>query len=202
MKLYYTKGACSLAVRIIINEIGVPCEYESVDLRAKRTETDKDYYAINPKGGVPALQSDHGEILTENAIILQCLADTTHATQLLPELGRAQRYHVLEWVNYIATEMHKGFSPLFNPNIPPEIKDRVFMPLLKSKLTYINKHLQNKAYLLGEQFTLPDGYLFVMLLWAQKFKIDLAEWPEIFRYFTTLSTRKSIQQSLQQEELI
>src|SRR5690349_19217638 len=122
MKLYYSKGACSLAVRIIINEIGLQSEYEAVDLKTKKTATGQDFLKINPKGSVPVIQTDEKQILTENAVIQQYLADTNKATQLLPALGNFERYRVLEWLNFISTELHKGFSPLFNPNVPNELK--------------------------------------------------------------------------------
>lgn len=201
MKLYYSKGACSLVVRIVINELGIPCEYIAVDLKAKRTESDQDYYSINSKGAVPVIVTDQNEILTENAVILQYLADTQHASQLLPALGQFTRYRVLEWLNYITTELHKGFGPLFNPKLDQEIKDTVFIPLLKSKFTYVDKQLGDKNYLLGDHFTLPDAYLFVMIFWSLKFKFDLNNWPNLARYFGELQKRKSIQFSLQEEEL-
>jgi len=199
MKLYYTPGACSLVIRIIINEIGIQSEFESVDLRTKTTETGGDYLAINPKGAVPALQLNNGDILTENAIILQYLADDSNATHLLPQTTDFNRYRVLEWLNYITTELHKGMSVLFNPAIPDDLKNNLFIPLIKSKLSYVNNHLQHHTYLLGNHFTLPDAYLFVMLRWAIYFKIDLKEWSNLERYFAELSDRPSIQQSLKQE---
>ncbi len=201
MKLYYTKGACSLVIRIIINEIGLRCEFESVDLHTKTTEKGVDFLTINDKGSVPALELKAGKVLTENAVILQYLADDAKATQLLPQTGDFNRYRILEWVNYISTELHKSFGPLFNPTLSEETKTTFFIPLIKSKLSYVNQHLQHHTYLLGDTFTLPDAYLFVMLLWASYFKIELKKWPNLSRYFTELHSRKSIQQSLKQEAL-
>ena len=199
MKLYYTKGACSLIVRIIINEIGLKADYESVDLRTKKTASGMDFLTINSKGSVPALQLDDGEILTENAVILQYLADTAHATQLLPAVGDFKRYRVLEWLNYTATDLHKGIGLLFNPAITQEMKEKIFFPLIKTKLSYINNHLKENQYLLGNYFTLPDAYLFVVMRWAAYFKIDLNEWTHLVKYLDELKNRKSIQESLQQE---
>lgn len=199
MKLYFSKGACSLVVRIVINEIGLESEYESVNLKTKKTESDNDFLTINPKGAVPTLEIAKGEILTENAIILQYLCDTSHATQLLPQLGDFNRYRVLEWLNYISTELHKGMGVLFNPSISEELKNDVFIPLIKNKLNYVNRYLQNQPYLLGEQFTLPDAYLFVMLLWTSYFNLDLKEWSNLTWYFDALKQRKSIQHALKQE---
>ena len=199
MKLYYAKGACSLVVRITINEIGLNAEYESVNLKTKETESGKDYYTINHKGSVPALLIDSSEILTENAVILQYLADSSNATQLLPNIGSFSRYRVLEWLNYITTELHKGFGPLFNSSVTLAMKDEIFIPILLSKLNYIDKSLEGKHYLLGEDFTLPDAYLFVMLRWATSLKLDIAKCQNLNRYYAELSTRPSIQHSLAQE---
>ena len=154
---------------------------------------------INSKGSVPALQLDNGEVLTENAVILQYLADTAHATQLLPAVGDFKRYRVLEWLNYTATDLHKGVGLLFNPAITQEMKEQIFFPLINTKLSYINSHLENNHYLLGDHFTLPDAYLFVVMRWAAYFKIDLNKWTHLTKYLDELKNRKSIQQSLQQE---
>lgn len=199
MKLYYTKAACSLVCRIVINELGLPCEFESVDLRGKKTASGTDFYSINSKGSVPVLQLDNGQIITENAVILQYLADTTEAHDWLPAVGNFERYRVLEWLNYITTELHKGFSPLFNPAMPQEIKNDLIIPQIKSKLTYLNTHLEHRAFLAGNHVTLPDAYLFVMLLWAMHHKIDVAEWPHLARFMLNISKRPAVQASLQQE---
>ena len=199
MKLYYAPGACSLVARIIMNEIGIESAFESVNLMTKTTETGQNFFNINPKGAVPVLQLNNGDILTENAVILQYLADKSNATQLLPPTSNFERYRVLEWVNYIATELHKGIGILFNPGITQELKNDIFIPLIKSKFKYVNQHLQDHVYLLGEHFTLPDAYLFVMLRWSVYFKFDLKEWNNLNRYFTNLQDRPSIQKSLKQE---
>lgn len=199
MKLYYTPAACSLVARIIINETGLKAEFESVNLKTKTTETGADYLAINSKGSVPALQLNNGDVLTENAVILQYLADEAKATQLLPPITDFNRYRVLEWINYISTELHKGIGILFNPAITDDLRNNIFIPLIKSKLKYVNNHLQHHTYLSGDHFTLPDAYLFVMLRWAAYFKLDLKEWSNLSRYFTELSGRPSIKQSLKQE---
>lgn len=200
MKLYFSKAACSLVVRIIINEIGIDSEFESVNLRTKKTASGEDFLTINSKGAVPTLDIQNGEILTENAVILQYLCDISKATQLLPPIGDFNRYHVLEWLNYISTELHKGMGVLFNPAISQELKD-IFIPIIKTKLNYVNHHLQNHHYLMGDQFTLPDAYLFVMLMWTRYFNIELSEWENLTRYFDTLHRRDAIQLSLKQEEI-
>lgn len=202
MKLFYTKGACSLACRIIINEIGLPCEYISVDLKTKRTDDGEDFLQINPKGAVPVLITDHNEALTENAVIQQYLADTTKQTRLLPAVGTTQRYQVLEWLNYIATEIHKGYLTFFIPNFPQEVRENFFIPALKKKFKYVDSSLKNKAYLFGDEFTLPDGYMFVMLTWANNFKLNLDDYPNLNRYYHELQKRDSIKKSLKEEGLI
>lgn len=201
MKLYYSRGACSLAVRIIINELKLPCKYEAVDLKTKQTENGTDFLTINPKGAVPTLETKDGNILTENTVILQYLADTNHATDLLPAVGDFARYRVLEWLNYITTELHKSFTPLFNHALSADIKKTIFIPIIKTKLNFVNKQL-TKHYLLGDKFTLPDAYLVVMLNWAMYFKFDLQEWPNLARFHTELKQRSSVQAALEQEQLV
>ncbi|STX51401.1 glutathione S-transferase [Legionella busanensis] len=198
MKLYYTQGACSLVERIIINELGLKAQFESVDLKEKRTETGKNYLTINSKGAVPALELDNGEILTENAVILQYLVDEAKATDLLPEIGDLKRYRVLEWVNYITTEVHKSFGALFNPKLSEQVKSNIFIPIIKSKLSFVNQHMQ-QPYLMGNHFTIADAYLFVMLLWAKKFQLNLSEWPNLEQFAKELNQRASIKKSLQEE---
>lgn len=201
MKLYYTKGACSFAARIIINEIDLPCEYEEVDLKTKKTATGEDFSKINPKGAVPVLVTKQGETLTENAVIQQYLADSANAIKLLPPPHDFKRYRILEWLNFTATDMHKGFGMLFNPYLAQETKENIIIPLLKTKLTHVDKHLQQNQYLVGDSFTLPDGYMFVMLMWALYFKFNLTEWPQVSRYYNELKMRPSIHKSLQEEGL-
>jgi glutathione S-transferase len=201
MKLYFSKGACSLACRIVIHEIGLHVDYISVDLMSKKTEDGQNFLEINPKGAVPTLVTDDNQVLTENVVIQQYLADTSHATQLLPAVGNFKRYQVLEWSNYIATEIHKGFSPLFNPKIPQELKENYFLPQIIQKFNYINHALDNKNFLLGNDFTLPDAYFFVMLIWSLHFKLPLANWPNLTNYFNRLITRPAISESLQEEQL-
>jgi glutathione S-transferase len=201
MKLFYSKGACSLAVRIVIHEIGIPCQYESVNIKTKKTETGADFYEINPKGSVPVLMVDDKEFLTENAVIQQYLADQNQAYTLLPPMTDFKRYRVLEWLNFVSTDLHKGFGPLFNPNVSKEMQEQIFIPALKTKLNYVEKSLGQKKYLLGDTFTLADAYLFVILTWLAHFKIDVATWPNLHRYFTALKERKSIQQALKEESL-
>lgn len=199
MKLYFSKGACSLVCRIIINELGLTAEYEAVDLAKKTTASGENFLGINPKGSVPVLITNDNQTLTENAVILQYLADTNKAEKLLPFMGNFKRYRVLETLNFITTELHKGFGPLFNKEVPEEVKEKIFIPIIKKKFAYVNSQLELNKYLCGEEFTLPDAYLFVMVTWTRFFNIDLKEFPQLSQYFSELQSRKSIQKSLSEE---
>lgn len=200
MKLYYSRGACSLTVRIIINELGLNCDFDKVDLKNKKTESGEDYLKINNKGAVPALELDNGEVLTENAVILQYLADNNNATNLLPKVDDFKRYRILEWLNYTATELHKTISALYNPSFSDDVKD-IFKAQIKHKFKFLNKHLSERDYLLENTFTLPDAYFFVMITWLVAFKFDLNEWPNIKRYFLKLKEREAIKKALTDENL-
>jgi glutathione S-transferase len=202
MKLYYSPGACSLAVRIAINEMGTPCEYEAVDLKTKKTASGADYLTINPKGAVPCLQLDNKEVLTENAVIQEYLADTNKANSLFPPLGDPSRYRVAEWLNFISTDLHKGCSPLFNPQVPEDMKETIFRVNVKNKLTVLDKHLATHKFLMGNQFTLPDGYLFVILSWLPGLKIDIKQFPHLGTFFQHVKERKAVQKSLQEEGIL
>lgn len=199
MKLYYSKGVCSLAVRIMLHEMNIACDYEAVDLKAKQTETGVDYLSINPKGAVPALLLDHQELLTETTAILQYLADTYHAPHLLPPVGNDKRYRVLEWLSFVNTDLHKNCSPLFWAKVAEETKQDVFLPKLITKLDFANQHLSSNKFLMGETITLPDGYLFVILLWLARLKLDIATWPNLSRYYADMRKIKSVQQALMEE---
>lgn len=200
MKLYYSKGACSLAVRIVVNELGIACEYESVDLKSKKTETGKNFLDINLKGAVPTIQTDEGEILTENAVIQQYLADKYQSATLLAPVNDFRRYRILEWLNYISVDLHKTVGALFNEKLTQEMKDIIFLPTIKTRINYVEHQLTGQ-YLMGNDFTLPDAYLYVILNWMIYFKFDLAEWPNVQKYFIRLKARPSIQKSLQEEGL-
>jgi len=198
MKLYFSKGACSLSIRIIAHELGLTLEYESVDLQTKKTSSGEDFLVINEKGYVPVLRLDNGAYLTENIAIALYLADT-HPSSLLPGLGDLQRYRVFEWESFVATDLHKSFTPLFNPKVPPELKDTLFIPALKSKLTVLNKALTENQFLTGDTFTLPDPYCFVCLRWLKKFNVDLAEYPQVKKYVELIEKRPAVQAALNEE---
>lgn len=201
MKLYNSPGACSQAVHIILHEAGLDHTSERVDLQAKRTETGGDYWAINPKGAVPALDLGNGEVLTENAAILQYLGDLSGDSGLFPPVGDLQRYRVIEWLNYIATELHKSFAPFFNPATSDDQKQAT-RDLLARKFDFVAKGLGDGPYLMGERLTLPDAYLFVMLSWAGKQHIDLGRWPGLSAFVRAMRMRPSVDTVLRAEGLV
>jgi len=201
MKLYYAPGACSQAVHILLHEAGLDHKSEAVDLRAKRTAGGADYWAINPKGAVPALDLGNGEVLTENAAILQYLGDLSGDERLLPPVGELRRYRVLEWLNFIATELHKGFGPLWNPTASVDSKQAA-RDLLAKKFDYAEQRLGAGPFVLGEQLTIADPYLFVMLNWTGHHGIDLERWPGLVAFANRMRTRPAVDIVLRAEGLV
>ena len=200
MKLYYSPGACSLAPHIVLREAGLKPEIEKVDLAAKKTERGADYWAINPKGYVPALQLDNGEVLTEVSAILQYVADQKPETNLLPDVSSMARYCVLEWVGFISTEIHKGFGPLWKPNTPDAYKAIVVETLAK-RLQFVESQL-GQQYLTGAQFTVADAYLFVVVSWAKYLKVDLAPYAKLRGFLDRVAARPAVQAAMNVEGLI
>ncbi len=201
MKLYYSPGACSQAAHIVLHETGFSHDSIRVDLRSKTVEGGSDYLRINPKGAVPALELENGEVLTENAVILQYLGDRSGSTDLFPPLGDFRRYRVLEWLNFVATELHKGFGPLFNPAAGEESK-QLARDLLAKKFAYVERQLGDGPYLMGDRFTLPDAYLFVMLGWARMNRIELGASPALSAFRDRMEQRPSVRQVLEFEGLV
>jgi glutathione S-transferase len=201
MKLYYAPGACSQAPLILLHEIGLDHDAVRVDLRAKKLEDGRDYLELNPKGAVPALQLDSGEVLTENAVILQYLGDRANWPEVLPPLGDFRRYRVLEMLNFITTELHKRFGFLFNPNAGDETK-RLATDELSKKLAYIDGRLGDGPFLFGDDLTLPDPYLFVITGWAEKMLGGLDRWPKLRAFRERMMERPSVRQVLSFEGLI
>lgn len=197
MKLYYSPGACSLSPHIVLREAGLAFDAEAVDLGAKKTKSGADYKAINPKGAVPALQLDNGQVLTEGSAIVQYIADQKPATKLAPAAGTLGRYRLQEWLNYIASEIHKGFSPLFNPKATDEWK-QVVKDNLAAKFDYLSKQLQGKDYLMGA-FSVADAYLFTILGWSKHLNIDLAKWPVLSQYVERVGARPAVKAALEAE---
>jgi glutathione S-transferase len=201
MKLYYAPGACSQAPLILLHEIGLDHDAVRVDLRAKKLEDGRDYLELNPKGAVPALQLDSGEVLTENAVILQYLGDRANWPEVLPPLGDFRRYRVLEMLNFITTELHKRFGLLFNPNAGDETK-RLATDELSKKLDYIDGRLGDGPFLFGDDLTLPDPYLFVITGWAEKMLGGLDRWPKLRAFRERMMERPSVRQVLSFEGLL
>jgi glutathione S-transferase len=199
MKLYYSPGACSQAPHILLHEIGLSHDAVRVDLRSKTLEDGASYLQVNPKGSVPALELDNGEILTENAVILQYLGDRA-ASDVLPEPGNFRRYRVLEMVNFITTELHKSFSPLFNRNAGEEVK-HFFREQLRHKLDYADGKIGQGPFALGDTLTIADPYLFVMTRWADAM-IGLDNWPNLSALRERMLERPSVRHVLRFEGLL
>lgn len=200
MKLYYKAGACSLSPHIILREAGLDFSIVKVDLATKKTESGDDFLAVNPKGQIPTLELNDGSILTEGVAIVQYLADQKPDRQLLPEVGTLARYHALEWLNYIATELHKGFSPLFNPKTPEEFKT-VTREALAKKFAYVNDSLKGHQYLLGARFSVADAYLFTVMGWAKALKFDLSALTDLNAYLDRVAARPAVDAALVAEGL-
>ncbi len=200
MKLFIKPGACSLSPHIILEEAGLPYETEVVDLAKKVTASGADYLAINPKGYVPALQLDSGEVLTEGPAIVQYLADQVPQKNLAPANGTLARYHLQSWLTFIGTEIHKNYSPFFNPAAPAEMKD-IARANLQRRLGYVNEQLAGKDYLLG-QFSVADAYLFVVVNWSGFVQLDLSGWPNLTAFMARMAARPAVQAALKAEGLI
>ena len=190
-----------MAVHIALNEAGVKYDLEKVDLQSKKTESGLDYVAINPKGYVPCLQLDNGEYLTEVGALLQYIADSNPAKNLLPAIGDATRYRVLETANFISTELHKNFGPLFNPATTDEArKDQ--MELVGKRLDIVNSQLEGRDFLVGDQFSIADAYLTTVLGWANFIKLDLAPWPNLGAYAGKMMSRPGVVATLKAEGMM
>jgi glutathione S-transferase len=201
LKLYYSPGACSQAPHILLHEIGLDHDAIRVDLRAKKLQDGSDYLKINPKGAVPALQLPSGEVLTENAVILQYLGDRANWPEMLPSLGDFRRYRVLEMVNFITTELHKRFGFLFDREASDEMKQFVTTGLSK-KLDYIDQRLGDGPFLCGDDLTLPDPYLFVITGWTEKVLGGLDRWSNLKAFRERMMRRESVRNVLQFEGLL
>jgi glutathione S-transferase len=201
MKLFYAPGACSLSPHIALHEAGLAHELVKVDLKAKKTENGDDFNVINPKGQVPALMLDSGELLTEGPVIVQVIADKAPAKNLAPANGTDQRYKMQEWLNFTTSELHKNFSPLFNPAIPDEVK-KFFVDRIMGKFKYADSQLAGRDYLMGKQFTVADGYLFVMLAWADRMKMDLTGMTNLMAFKERVAARPNVQAALKMEGLL
>lgn len=198
MKLFYKPGACSLASHITLRESGMDFSLVGVDLAKKQLENGEDYWQINPKGQVPALLLDDNTLLTEGVAIMQYIADNKADRQLLAPAGSIARYKTLEWLNYIATELHKGFTPLFRPDTPEDYKPTV-RSLLEKKMAYINEALRGGEWISGNRFTIADAYLFTVLRWAHAVKLDLSGLKNIEAYMARVAARPGVTAALAAE---
>ena len=200
MKLYYAPGACSLAPHIALTESGLAHTTQRVDLRTHKLDDGTDYYAINPKGYVPLLELDDGTRLTEVAVILQYIADRKPGL-LAPGFGGMDRYRLMEWLNFIATELHKQFAPLWYPTTPDATKEAQ-RAKLATRFDHLAPTLAAQPYLTGSTFTIADAYLFTILNWGAMLKVDLAPWPALTQYLARVSSRPAVRATLVAEGLV
>jgi glutathione S-transferase len=201
MKLYYAPGACSLSPHIALLEAGLPYELVKVDLRAKKLENGDDFLNVNPKGQVPAVQFDSGELVTEGPVIVQMIADKA-GKNLAPARDSDERYKLLEWLNFITTELHKNLGPMFSPVLADDAK-AFFKDRTMGKFKYLETAIAGRDYLMGKQFTVADGYLFTMLMWAiDRLKFDLSAMPNLLAYKARVAARPKVQEALTKEGLM
>ena len=191
MKLFYKPGACSLASHIVLREAGKAFELARVDLAKKCLENGDDFLAINPKGQIPALAIDANTLLTEGVAIMQYVADSAPKSNLLPPVGFLSRYKTLEWLNFVATELHKGFTPLFRPDTPEAFKPTA-RALLEKKLEYVDAALANQQWINGETFSIADAYLVTVLRWAVAVKLNFPQAGNIAAYMQRVASRPAV----------
>jgi glutathione S-transferase len=199
MKLYYSPGACSLAPHIVLREAGVTFSLDRVDTQAGKTQSGASYSEINPKGTVPCLDIGNGQRLTEGPVIAQYIADTAKNTSLLPAAGTLARYRVLEWQNYITSELHKSFSPLFGrPSVEADAKE-LFKQSLTKKLNWVSQQLDRSEYLTGSSFTVADAYLFVVAGWSKHVNVSLEKADSLRGFLERVASRPFVKEALAQE---
>ena len=200
MKLYFAPGACSLATHIVLRETGHTFDLEKVNLATKQTESGEDYTKVNPKGYVPALRLDNGEVLTEAAVTLQYVADQKPGSGMVPQAGSMERYRLMESLNFISTEIHKSFGALFNPNISPAHKEHQ-LALIEKRCDVLRQQLEGKLYLTGDVFSVADAYLFTVLSWSKVLNVDMTKWPTLTDYMDRVSDRLAVKEAMKAERL-
>lgn len=201
MKLYYSPGACSLSPHIVLRESGLAFEPVLASTKTHQLQDGTDYYSINPKGYVPLLELDNGERLTEGPAIVQYIADQVPDRQLAPPNGSFERYRLQEWLNFITTELHKTFSPLFNGAMPEEAKTQ-FRNKLYERLKWLDAQLAGKSFLMGDQFTVADAYLFTVTNWGRIVNVDVSPYPNLVAYRGRIAARPSVQEAMKAEGLL
>ena len=201
MKLYFSPGACSLSPHIALREAGLPVELVRVNLRTHQLTDGQDFYAINPKGSVPVLELASGQRLTEGPAIVQYIADQAPQSALAPANGTWERYRLQEWLNFITSELHKGFSPLFNPRSSDEVKSQA-RERLNERLKWVNGQLDGKTHLTGEAFTVADGYLFTVVGWGKLVGVDVSPLASLSAYMARVSARPAVQAALKAEGVL
>ncbi|HXJ10233.1 MAG TPA: glutathione transferase GstA [Burkholderiales bacterium] len=201
MKLYYAPGACSLSPHIVLRELGLPVELKKVNNKDKTIDGGGDYRKVNARGYVPALELDNGQVLTEGPAIVQYLADQKPESGLAPKAGSMERYRLMEWLNFLTSEVHKQFSPLFKPNTPEDYKP-VARENIAGRFDWIEQQLAGKDYLTGKAFSVADAYLFVLLGWTKFTGIDLARWPNLQAFHARVGARPKVQEALRAEGLL
>ncbi len=200
-KLYYSPGACSLSPHIALREAGLPFDLVLASTKTKKLADGTDYLTINPKGQVPLLELDDGQRLSEGPAIVQYIADQAPASQLAPAAGTMARYRLMEWLNFITSELHKGFSPLFNPAAPDEAKTQA-RAKLSERLGWVDTQLEGKTYLMGDTFTVADGYLFTVAGWGKHVGLDIAPMKHLSAYMARVAARPAVQAALKAEGLL
>ena len=200
MKLYYSPGACSMAPHVVAREAGLKLDLVKVDIPNKKTDGGDDYWKINFKGYVPTLQLDNGEVLTEVGVICQYLSDQKPGSGLAPKAGTMERYRLMEWLNFVATEMHKQIGALFNPKYTPEMKE-VQLGVIGRRLKPLEEKLAGRQYLMGDKFSAADAYAFTILNWSKGLKIDLSTWPNVKAYYERVGQRPKILETMKAEGL-
>jgi glutathione S-transferase len=200
MKLYYSPGACSLSPHIVLRETGLPFELVLASTKTHKLADGTDYYTINPKGYVPLLELDDGQRLSEGPAIVQYIGDKAPASGLMPAAGTMARYRQIEWLNFVSTELHKSYSPLFNPAMPEEGK-AVYRQRLLGRYKYVNEQLEGKQYLMGDTFTAADAYLFTVTNWAKHVGVDIAGLANVQAYMGRVAARPAVQAALKAEGL-
>ena len=201
MKLYYSPGACSLSPHIVLEEAGLKYQAIKADLKSKVTEAGADFKKTSALGYVPALELDDGTVLTEGPAIVQYIADKVPEKKLAPANGSMDRYKMQSWLNFVSTEMHKGFSPLFNPSMPDDAK-KIAKERLATRFVHLDQHFAKNQYLMGATYSVPDAYCFTILNWAKPTGVDLSPYPNLQAYHARVAGRPAVQAAMKAEGLI